>query len=198
MTDAQATSAGGPGKPAAPDGEILAMLARGDGSAFDEIVKAHHGHVAVLANRLTGWPGDVEDVVQEVFLSALRNLKSFRGQSSISTWLTAITINHCRSRHRRLRAAKALLAGWLQMPRRTTVAAEGTLAADERLDRVRAAMARLKRPLREVIVLKYLQEMSTLQVAEALGLSVGAVDVRLHRARARLKEMLADLNEDDA
>jgi len=77
---------------------ILALMERGDDSAFEQLVGAYQDHVARTAYRLMGWSGETQDVVQEVFLAALKNLGRFRGRSSLSTWLTAITVNECRKR----------------------------------------------------------------------------------------------------
>ena len=67
---------------------LVERFRRGDDSAFEEIVEQHAAEVAALANRLLGWPGDVDDVVQEVFVAAFLGLKKFRGESSLRTWPT--------------------------------------------------------------------------------------------------------------
>ena len=175
---------------------ILALIERGDDSAFEQLVGAYQDHVARTACRLLGWSGETQDVVQEVFLAALKNLGRFQGRSSLTTWLTAITVNECRKRQRKWRMAAGFLVEWLRRPRRTPDSVEGGLLQDERLDRVRRAVAGLKRPLREVTVLRYFQEMPIEEVARVLGLSVPAVNTRLHRARSRLKETLSGLVEE--
>jgi RNA polymerase sigma-70 factor (ECF subfamily) len=196
-SDDAPTVAGGPsGDGSTRDGVILALVERGDDSAFEQLVEANQDHVARMAYRLLGWSGEVQDVVQEVFLAALKDLGRFRGQSSLSTWLTAITVNECRKRRRKWRLAAGFLAEWVRRPGSTPIRVEGGLLEDERLDRVRRAVAGLKRPLREVTVLRYFQEMPIEEVARALGLSVTAVHTRLHRARSRLKETLSGLVEE--
>lgn len=81
---------------------LVEQFSRGDEAAFDRIVEQYSGDVAALANRLLGWPGDVEDVTQDVFLAAFLGLRKFRGDCKLKTWLFTITINKCRSyRHRR-------------------------------------------------------------------------------------------------
>lgn len=196
-SDDPSTAAGG----ASDDGGtresiILALIERGDDSAFEQLVEAYQDHVARTVYRLLGWSGEPQDVVQEVFLAALKNLRRFRGQSSLSTWLTAITVNECRKRQRKWRMAAGFLAELVRRPIRTPGSVEGSLLQDERLDRVRRAVAGLKMPLREAIVLRYFQEMPIEQVARVLGLSVPAVNTRLHRARSRLKETLSGLVEE--
>ena len=83
------------------DRELVARFRAGQRAAFDEIVEAHQQRIVRLGFRLLGSPDEVEDVVQEVFLSVLQNLKRFRGESKLSTWLTTIALNKCRSHHRR-------------------------------------------------------------------------------------------------
>ena len=88
---------------------LVDRFRRGEDSAFDGIVERYAGDVAALANRLLGWPGDAEDVVQEVFLAAFMARRRFRGDCRLRTWLFTIAINKCRSyrvqRKRRLRPA---------------------------------------------------------------------------------------------
>src|SRR5439155_22565197 len=119
---------------------------------------------------------------------------SFRGDASLATWLTRVTINRCRT-HQRLR--------WLsrrrfdrQRPPRLSEEAPGAdhdVLRDDTTARVRAAVQSLRPRDREVIVLFYLEELAGADIADLLGISTGAVDARLHRARKRLKEKLADL-----
>ena len=70
-----------------------AFAAQDEPAAFEELVAAHREHINRLVYRLLGWSHDAEDVTQEVFLAALKNLNRFRGQSSLSSWLTRIAIS---------------------------------------------------------------------------------------------------------
>lgn len=175
----------------------MARFARGDGSAFAEIVSAHQGRISRLVYRLLGWRDEADDVVQEVFLAALKNLRRFRGRSSLSTWLTRIAINKCRT-HRRRRFLRERLfraagdeAGLVRVG-----PADRAHMAGETFERVRRAVARLPGRYREVVVLRYLEEMPVEQITRTLGLSRNAVEVRLHRARQRLRAALAGLIEE--
>src|SRR5947209_2107430 len=85
----------------ADESALAQRLAGGDPEAFEDIVALYRARVARLAHRLLGWGGDPEDVVQEVFLAALRKAKGFRGQASLWTWLATITVNRCRRQLRR-------------------------------------------------------------------------------------------------
>ena len=163
--------------------------------AFEELVAAHADRINRLCYRLLGWRCDVEDVVQDVFLAALRALPEFRGQSDAATWLTRIAINTCRT-HGRKRLRLRLFGGSPVEPELSAGSvAEGPLLARERSARVRRAVRKLSAKYREVVVLRYLEELSPTEIGGVLGLSRNAVDVRLNRARERMRRELADFVE---
>jgi RNA polymerase sigma-70 factor (ECF subfamily) len=176
------------------DPALIRRLTAGDATGFDELVEAYAPRVARLAHRLLGWPGaaaQVEDVVQDVFVSVLRGARSFDGRSSLSTWITAITLNRCRSLRRRLAAGLRAMTGLLSRGR--VIFHEPADHAPARADearRVRVAVRKLKPADREVIVLHYFEHAEVGEVAGILGVSKNAVEVRLHRARRRLKKLL--------
>ncbi len=179
--------------------DLVERFRRGDDSAFDRIVERHSAEVAALANRLLGWPGDVDDVVQEIFISAFRGLRKFRGECRLRTWLFTITVNKCRSVRLRLRRRRSLSPGRAD----DFTAAAGVGSGDDRaamdeetFARVRQAVQALPQKYREVIVSRYLQGLETRETCELLGITVNAMQVRLNRARKRLREQLGDLFEE--
>ncbi len=174
----------------ADDVRLVERFKCGDGSAFDRIVSEHAADVQVLAGRLLGWDGEVADVVQEVFLAAFLGLKRFKGHSTLRTWLYSITINKCRSHRRRRRVRLRVFSGTNKDA--ADSAASESMAEDD-FDRVRTAVRSLPVKYREVVVLKYLQELSTEKIREILGVSDNVVYVRLNRARAMLKDKLSNL-----
>lgn len=141
-----------------------------------------------LVCRLTGWSGDSDDILQEVFLAAWRKAGAFRGNGSLEGWLRRLAVNRCRNHHR-ARAAFARMLG-RAASRSKTATVNRPSQEEPDLDELRAALAKLKGPDRAVLVLFYLEELSGEQVAEALGVRLEAVHVRLHRARCRLRELL--------
>ncbi len=176
---------------------LVERFRQGDDSAFDGIVQRHTADVAALANRLLGWPQDVDDVVQDVFLAAFTGLRKFRGDCGLRTWLFTITVNMCRRRQRR------------QVFRIRTVAIdEGSpdLYAEENAERaamdseifarVRRAVRALPPKYREVVVLRYLQGLETSEMCELLGITANAIQVRLTRAKQQLRESLGELIEE--
>jgi len=135
--------------------------------------------------------------VQETFLSALKALPKFNGQSSMGTWLTAITVNKCRNhRRKRLLWLKFLTASHAGPPAEPAGGADRDGHRRETAMHVRRAVRLLPAKYREVIVLRYLEEMDVDEICEVLDLARGAVDVRLHRARSKLKDALNGLIEE--
>jgi len=172
--------------------ELVLRFIQGDGSVFDAIVSEYQPRVTGLAYRLLGWTADVEDVVQEVFLAVYRHLGRFRGESSMKTWITTITVNKCRSWRRKQLLKLKLLQQAGEKPV-AVAAADERMMDQETLGQVREALLGLPGRYREVVVLHYLESMGIAEIAEVLNLTRNAVDVRLSRARAQLKAKLADL-----
>jgi RNA polymerase sigma-70 factor, ECF subfamily len=180
--------------PARADLRALVDAARnGDQAALDDLVRATYSGAYTLAFRLTGHDDDARDVVQEAYLRAYRGLRNFRGDAEFSTWLYRITAN----------CSANLLAK--RARNRTEPLSEDTPVADTRIDhdpemrmagederaRVASALAVLPWRLRQVIVLRDIYDMPHAWIATELGISEAAAKVRLHRARRRLRELLA-------
>ncbi|MBN2448440.1 MAG: sigma-70 family RNA polymerase sigma factor [Phycisphaerae bacterium] len=164
---------------------------------FPEIVTAHQERVARLAKRLLGWSDDVQDVVQEVFVRALTALPSFREQSQLDTWLFRITVNECRRRQRwRLFRLRRHSETEHECEARVPAGPDADLLDEETFGRVRDAVRCLKPRDREVIVLRYFESMPSAEIGAVLNISPGAADVRLNRARQRLRGLLSGLVEE--
>ncbi len=172
---------------------VEACLAQRDG-AFDLLVERHRRSVYQLCYRFVSNHEDASDLSQDVFLRAYRGLRSFRGQSSLATWLYRIGVNVCLNRV----SAKTTL-GRLTEPMnerqfvdvRTESPSERMLK-DERGARVRAAIAQLPRKQRATLILRTYHEMSHQEIAEVLGSSVGAVKANFFHALGNLKKLLGE------
>jgi RNA polymerase sigma-70 factor, ECF subfamily len=188
-----------------PDETLAAQAAAGDASAFEAIVGRYQARVFRLACRLTS-DTDAPDVLQETFLRLYRHLPSFRGDSQFGTWVYRIAVNtalmHRRARARRpAESLEQFLPGFDASGRHLATPAELQVAsrADELLDRqfladkARDVIARLPDLYRDAFVLRDLEEMSTADVAETLGLEPATVRQRVHRARLMLRGYLSDL-----
>ena len=172
---------------------VEACLANRPG-AFDLIVERHRRSVYQLCYRFVGNHEDASDLSQDVFVRAFRGMGSFRGQSSIATWLYRIGVNACLNRV----SAKTTL-GKLTEPidgRQFVDAgaesASDRILKDERAARVRAAIAQLPPKQRATLILRTYQELSHQEIAAVLGSSVGAVKANFFHALANLKKLLGD------
>jgi RNA polymerase sigma-70 factor (ECF subfamily) len=192
--------------PAEPSDETLAArAAAGDHHAFEQLVVRYEGRVYRLACRLTS-DTDAPDILQETFLQVYRHLGSFRGESRFGTWLYRIATNASlmwrRSRSRKpSESLEAFLPRFDEHGIHAGTPAELQIAAsaDELLDRqvlanrAREVLALLPDLYRDAFVLRDLEEMSTAEVAEVLGIEPAAVRQRVHRARLMLRGSLTDL-----
>jgi RNA polymerase sigma factor (sigma-70 family) len=176
----------------ADESALARRFAGGDPEAFDAIVARYQFRVARLAHRLLGWGGDPDDVVQDVFLTAFRKSGGFRGRSSLWTWLATITVNRCRRQLRRKALWRRFLISSRQAVTDAAAAADRDALESETARRVRESVAALPAADREVIVLFYLEECPVAEMSELLSATPNAVQVRLHRARAKLSAALAD------
>ncbi len=180
---------------------LVQRLQSGDQAAFAELVEVHSPHIYHLALRMLGDEAEAEDVLQETFLSAFKNIDSFEGRASLSTWLHRIAANAALMRLRKKQplflsvdeatdssngnlVPKAFF-DWCCLP-------ESELLTDEARAKMRAAVEALPEKLRVVFVLRDIEGLSTEETAEVLGLSLSAVKSRLMRARMALRERLSE------
>ena len=181
------------------DDRAVTRFLAGDVSAFETVVRRYSGMVFTLAARLVG-PLDAEDIVQETFLRAWRALESFRGESSLKTWIYAIALNRVRARQGTLARLRAVFAGdrtgspdfslvdGLADP---ALSPEENAAVAEDRRRLRRAVLALPDEFRMAVVLRDLEGLSYEEVASVLSVPVGTVRSRLARGRALLKEALS-------
>jgi RNA polymerase sigma factor (sigma-70 family) len=180
-----------------PDEKSLAQrFAEGDAAAFAAVVAIHRPRITRLVYRLLGWPADVDDTVQEIFLAALTKCRKFRGESALATWLTVIALNKCRTHRRGLLSRWRTLRRASRRPVQLQSAADAQAVADDTLAHVRESIKKLAARDREVIVLHYLEDRGVVEMSQLLRIKPNAVEVRLHRARQRLKKLLAPLLEE--
>lgn len=172
--------------------EVVARAKAGDRRAFDELVAATYQRVHALALRMTGNEHDADDVVQDAYVRAYRGLRKFRGEARFSTWLHRITANSAttlmgrRQRHRHDDIDSVIdLADHREASDPEFQIQNGAVGA-----RLRRALDSLPERLRNVVVLRDVHGMSHREIAQELEISEAAAKVRLHRARARLRDGL--------
>ncbi|MHC4266025.1 MAG: RNA polymerase sigma factor [Planctomycetota bacterium] len=176
---------------------LIEQFKNGDTDVFDEIIARYTPDLAALANRLLGWPGDVDDLLQDIFLAAFVGLKKFRCQSSLRTWLFTITINKCRTHRLKKKLLFKTISTNKQKTRpRQTDHADKHSIDKETSEHVRRAVNVLPAKYREPIVLKYLQQLPTEKITNILNIDTNTLNVRLSRARKKLKNELASLMKD--
>ena len=173
------------------DEVVVEDFRRSDEVSFERLVEKYSGDVELLANRLLGWPGDVEDITQEVFLAAFVGFKKFRHDCDVKTWLFTITINKCRTfRYKQFLHRRKIIK---KHDMELHPASEKKMLDDETFEKVRNAVKALPAKYRETVVLRYLQELEIEEISKILGISINTLHVRLNRARERLKNELKDI-----
>jgi RNA polymerase sigma-70 factor (ECF subfamily) len=183
------------------DRELMQRIRSGDKAACAECIELHSPGIYRLALRLMKNPAEAEDVVQETFLSAFRGISRFDGRSTLRTWLYRIAWNAAMMRLRRkepetLSVEDASepesgapvpreLFDWCCLP-------EAEMEKTEVRAELERAIGKLPKILRAVFIMREMEGLSTGETAAALELSEDVVKTRLHRARLRLRESLAE------
>jgi RNA polymerase sigma-70 factor (ECF subfamily) len=179
---------------------MIASILAGNAQLFHELIRPYERRVYAMALSFLRNEADAEDVTQEAFLKAFRNLPSFRGDAKFGTWLISIALNEARSRIRRRDAVKmesldgpedeeghvspAQLTDWKEIP-------SEALERKEIRHLLHKAVTALPLIYREVFQLRDIEQMSVNEAAAALGITISSVKVRLHRARMMLQKHLA-------
>jgi RNA polymerase sigma-70 factor (ECF subfamily) len=180
--------------------QLIASILEGETQLFHELIRPYERSVFVMTLSLLHNEADAEDAAQETFLKAFRNLAGFRGEAKFGTWLISIALNEARSRLRRNSNVRiesldqdpdepghispALLRDWREIPSQVLERSEMRLM-------LREAIAALPDNYREVLLLRDVEELSTLEAATVLQISTASIKVRLHRARMMLQKNLA-------
>ena len=178
------------------DAPLMQQVATGDRStrnaAFHELVERHRGRVHAICHRYFRDPTDAEDATQETFLTVLRRAGTFRGDAQVSTWMYRVAVNTCHdiARHRARRPQTPVADIGLVSDLHEAHSDEDQLAALELSDVLREALETLDEETRGLLVLCTIEQVPYAEVAEAYGIAVGTVKSRVHRARARLVELL--------
>lgn len=178
---------------------LVAQAKAGDQSAFSELVNRYERKIYRLAKNITRNDEDAEDVLQDAFLKAYTHLDSFKGDSKFYTWIVRIAVNEALMRLRKRKNDHSVpldepvdlgeetvtreIAVWEDNPEQQYSQEEWRHILDEAVDS-------LKPDFRTVFVLRDIEELSTEETAETLGISVPAVKSRLLRARLALREKL--------
>jgi RNA polymerase sigma-70 factor (ECF subfamily) len=175
------------------DEVIVERALTGDADAFGELVRRWERRIFALTYGMLGREEDARDATQETFLAAFRNLRGFRGEAKVSSWLHRIAVNQCISRQRRARVrsesaleddtADSFAAPFSHSPAHVAEGRQETLA-------VRRAINSLPIELRQVVVMKEFEELTFREIADALDLPLSTVKSRLYTALKQLQMRL--------
>ena len=159
-----------------------------DVDAFEQLYKEHAGRIYALASRMAGSPDEGEDLLQEIFLQAYRKMGTFKGDSSIGTWLYRLALNHCLDYVRSRQAKMSKLTESLDAETAVEPAARrATPIAKLDLDR---ALERLPEGCREAFVLHDVEGFDHKEVAQLLGIAEGTSKSQVFKARLKLRALL--------
>jgi RNA polymerase sigma factor, sigma-70 family len=175
---------------------IVERALTGDAEAFGEIVRRWERRIFALAYGMLGREEDARDATQETFLAAFRNLRGFRGEAKVSSWLHRIAVNQCISRQRRSKVrsesaledeedsnSRSFAMPLSYSPARVAEGRQETAA-------VRLAINSLPVELRQVVVMKEFEELTFREISEALDLPLSTVKSRLYTALKQLQMRL--------
>lgn len=183
---------------------LIRAAQQGDSRAFDRLIHRYQGQIYRAMTRACANPELAQDVLQEAMIRAFRALPQFRGDASFATWLFRIAKNLCVRKQQQLLAhptvsldqplsdeedAESLLR---QMIDYSAQNPQQVVLDEEIRQKVREAVDKLPPNLREILILRDMEDLSNQETAERTGLTVAAVKARLHRARALLREHLEE------
>ncbi|MED2947419.1 RNA polymerase sigma factor SigW [Bacillus subtilis] len=179
----------------------IKQVKKGDQDAFADIVDIYKDKIYQLCYRMLGNVHEAEDIAQEAFIRAYVNIDSFDINRKFSTWLYRIATNLTIDRIRKKKPdyyLDAEVAGTEGLTMYSQIAADGVLPEDavvslELSNTIQQKILKLPDKYRTVIVLKYIDELSLIEIGEILNIPVGTVKTRIHRGREALRKQLRDL-----
>jgi RNA polymerase sigma-70 factor (ECF subfamily) len=172
------------------DASLVSRCVAGDISAFEELYQQHAGRLYSLTLRMLGNSADAEDLLQEVFLTAYRKLASFKGASSLGTWLYRLAVNACLDHLRSRSARNDLRTDSLDREEAPPVSARDPAMVPTRFDLERA-IRQLPPAARSCFVLHDVEGFEHHEIASMLGIAVGTSKSQVHKARMKIRESLA-------
>jgi RNA polymerase sigma-70 factor (ECF subfamily) len=178
------------------DSELLQRCLAGENSAWESLLRAYTRKIYSLCYRFTGRGEEAEDLTQEVFIKVFQTLRSFdAAQGSFSTWLHRVARNHLVDHYRRTK--KDRMTGSIEDDLETIAekpspgtGPTGQVEARERSEQLQRALDRLSPDLREAVVLRDLQDLDYVEIAEVLGVPQGTVKSRINRGRLELARVI--------
>jgi RNA polymerase sigma-70 factor, ECF subfamily len=190
--------------PDAKEAELIELAKKGDGAAFGKLIRQHQRRIYACAVQMLGDRGEAEDAVQETFLRAYRAIDRFDGRAELSTWLYRICINVSLNALRRRKRVDAADVNDPRVPEPAADPSQGITdprhgaQAAQLYGRLAVALDALSPSLRATVVLVLIEGVPQKEAASVLGCSEGTIAWRVHEARRRLRDLLADFLEDES
>jgi RNA polymerase sigma-70 factor, ECF subfamily len=189
---------------ATSDEQIVERALTGDAEAFGEIVHRWERRIFALAYGMLGREEDARDATQETFLAAYRNLRGFRGEAKVSSWLHRIAVNQCITRQRRAKVRNEAAIEDEEERHASNFSAPVELSparvaeSRESIEAVRRVVNSLPLDLRQVVVMKEFEELTFREIAEALDVPLSTVKSRLYTAMRQLQMRLQKFGNEAA
>jgi RNA polymerase sigma-70 factor (ECF subfamily) len=185
------------------EAQFIARLVARDESAFNELVLTYERRVYGLVFRMLGRRDEAEDLAQEVFVQVFKAIDQFRGESKLSTWIHRIAVNLCKNRTKYLSRRHAgeqddidAMAERVPMTAARAATVGDVSRPDELVEGmqleaiVKRSIQKLEPEFREALILADVEDMPYEEIAQIMGVPVGTVKSRIHRARAQLKTLV--------
>jgi RNA polymerase sigma-70 factor (ECF subfamily) len=188
-------------EPTADERALVESLRRGDGRAYEQLVREYGGAMLAVARRFLRDEDDARDAVQDAMVAAFKAMRFFREDARLSTWLHRITVNACLMKMRAARRRPTariddVLPRFDDSGHRIEEDTERASLIEDAIDaplvrtRVRACIQKLPDAYRAVLLCRDIEELDTAETAKLLGISPENVKTRLHRARQALRGMI--------
>lgn len=176
------------------DEQWVEQLRSKNEQVFQEFIDVHTPYLRQLLSRLMAYSPEVDDVIQTTYLSVWKKIDSFRCECTLKTWVTQIAIyqsrNHQRSFRRWIQRAESWLQHHIHTTEHANSANENSESTDLRWQKIQSAMSQLSYQDRELIVLHFLHGHSIRELAQIHNARENTIEVRLHRAKNRLKQLI--------
>ncbi|MEJ8548854.1 RNA polymerase sigma factor [Brevibacillus borstelensis] len=170
------------------DNELVRLVLGGNQQAYARLVDKYKGKIFAYLYRMIGQKQDAQDLAQEVFTKAYFQLDKFQLDRNFSAWLYRVAANHCLDELRRRKRAVKTTGEEVELIESETP--EDAFLQKEQKQVLLCQVMRLEEEYRSVLVLRYIDQLSYKEISEALALPMTTVQMRLHRARKKLREGL--------
>ncbi|MFS0553676.1 RNA polymerase sigma factor [Brevibacillus sp. 179-C9.3 HS] len=169
------------------DREIIEQVLQGNKEAYEQIILKYQGMVLSLINKMLGYPGEKQDIVQEIFIKTYYHLPEYKPQHQFSSWLYRITANHCLDEIRRRKRTPYMTEMDFEVSDPSTP--EAIYLEKEQKTIFRQRMKSLEKQYRVVLEMRYLQFLSYEEISRSLGIPITTVRMRLNYGKKKLRDI---------